>query len=175
MPFALFIWKDVLPEPQRKHRNPKVPSSFWTELMPNPWTLPLVVLSGDALELVPSLGRIDARGLEHVHVVVQGEAVAAEGEAVEPSVELAGIEGALEVLLEVGPAGELVGDVGEDAHRGIGRVVGIVDDHDVGQIRRRRADGELLLEIRERDVLRDDLDLLWDELKSAQTLAKVSC
>ena len=73
MPFALLIWKEVLPLPQRKHRKPKVPSSFWSELMPKPCTLPLVRLEGDALQLVPGLRRLDAGGLQHVLVVVQGE------------------------------------------------------------------------------------------------------
>src|SRR5208337_2127785 len=43
IPFALSIWNEVFPEPHSQHRNPKVPSSFWTELMPKPCTFPLVV------------------------------------------------------------------------------------------------------------------------------------
>ena len=115
-------------------------------------------LEGDALELVPGLRGLDPGGLQHVLVVVEREAVAPEGDAVEPAVQLAGIERSLEVLLEVGPRGQLVGDVGEDAHCGVGRVVRIIDNHDIRQLRGSGAYGKLLLEVREGDVLRHDLD-----------------
>ena len=79
MPLALLIWKEVFPLPQRKQRNPKVPSSFWTELDAEPVHVALGgELYGDALQLVPVFGGFHARGLEHVLVVVQGEAVAPE-------------------------------------------------------------------------------------------------
>lgn len=90
-------------------------------------------LGGHVLELVPGGGHLAAGGGEHVLVVVQRQAVAAEGDAVEHAVQGAAVDGA---LIEGGGV-ELAGHVREDAHGGIAGMVGAVDDDDIGAAHRR--------------------------------------
>ena len=106
-------------------------------------------------QLIPGRGHFAAGGSQHVFVVEQDQVVASEGHAVQFSVEGAGVDGARIVGAHV----KLAGNVGEYAHGGIRGMVGIVQDHQIRQRVRGRADGQLLFEISKGNVLGGHLDV----------------
>ena len=105
-------------------------------------------------QLIPGRGHFAAGGSQHVFVIEQDQVVASEGHAVQFSVEGAGVDGARIVGAHV----KLAGNVGEYAHCGVRGVVGVVQDHQVRQGVRGGADGQLLLEVSEGNILGGHLD-----------------